>query len=207
MSFIITFSLLLLPSVLINSNASIDSHQANESMNQKTTTTTIYGCEANDDIDYLLCDQFKSEFEGNSTYYNSTKIIDITREPFFVDGTSGKAIEFIDIYREYIEIPQSNLYNSSVISVSFWVKETDKDTQESPLAHVISHVEEDSKNGWYFDHSSDDQSIRFVVSDTSGGRTTSNNMPISNTSFTHIAATFDGSQMQVYRNGDLFQTL
>ena len=68
-SFIITlFSLLLPPSVLINSNASIDSHQANESMNQKTTTTTtIYGCESIDDFEYLLCDQFKSEFEGNNT--------------------------------------------------------------------------------------------------------------------------------------------
>ena len=32
-------------------------------------------------------------------------------------------------------------------------------------------------------------------------------MPISNTSFTHIAATFDGSQIEVYRNGSLFQTL
>jgi hypothetical protein len=68
LSFIITlFSLLLPPSVLINSNASIDSHQANESMNQKTTTTTIYGCESIDDFEYLLCDQFKSEFEGNNT--------------------------------------------------------------------------------------------------------------------------------------------
>ena len=37
--------------------------------------------------------------------------------------------------------------------------------------------------------------------------TISNNIPISSNSFTHIAATFDGSQMQVYRNGDLFQTL
>ncbi len=58
--------------------------------------------------------------------------MDITREPVYVDGTSGKAIEFIDRYREYIEIPQSNLYNSSEISVSFWVKETDRDKQESP---------------------------------------------------------------------------
>jgi hypothetical protein len=63
LSFIITFSLLLPPSVLINSNASIDSHQANESMNQKTTTTIttpIYGCESiDDDFEYLHCDPFK----------------------------------------------------------------------------------------------------------------------------------------------------
>ncbi len=212
LSFVITFSLLLLPSVLINSNASIDSHQANESMNQKTTT--IYGCESIDDFEYLHCDPFKSEFEGNNTSYNSTKIIDITREPFYVNGVSGKAIEFIDVYHEYIEIPQNNLYNSSEISISFWVKESgevkpnpDQKVQESPLAHIISHLSVNEINGWYFDHSSDDQSIRFVVSDTSGGRTTSNSIPISNTSFTHIAATFDGSQMQVYKNGSLFQIL
>ena len=55
------------------------------------------------------------------------------------------------------------------------------------MAHVISHVSKDGKNGWYFEnHSSDDQSIRFVVSDTSGSMTISNNIPISNNSFTHI---------------------
>ncbi len=205
LSFIITFSLLLLPSVLINSNASIDSHQANESMNQKTTT--IYGCESIDDFEYLHCDPFKSEFEGNNTSYNSTNIVDITREPFYVSGKNGKAIEFVDRYNEYVEIPQSNLYNSSEISISLWVKETENAKQSSPYAHVISHVSSDDKNGWYFDHSSNNQSIRFTVSNTSGDMTTSNNMPISNTSFTHIAATFDGSQMQVYKNGDLFQIL
>jgi hypothetical protein len=67
-SFIITlFSLLLPPSVLINSNASIDNLRTNESMNTKTTTTTIYGCESIDDFEYLHCDPFKSEFEGNNT--------------------------------------------------------------------------------------------------------------------------------------------
>ncbi len=120
MSFIVTFLLLLPPSVLINSNASINTQQANESMNQKTT---IYGCEYADNIDYLHCDPFKSEFEGNNTTYNNTKIMDITREPFYVNGVSGKAIEFIDVYIEYVEIPQNNLYNSSEISISFWVKE------------------------------------------------------------------------------------
>ena len=66
-------------------------------MNQKTTTTTIYGCEENDDIDYLLCDQFKSEFEGNSTYYNSTKIMDITREPFYIDGTRELFLPLVEV--------------------------------------------------------------------------------------------------------------
>ena len=149
----------------------------------------------------------KVNLKSTGTSDVSTKISDITREPFYVNGKNGKAIEFIDSYSEYVEIPQNNIYNSSEISISFWVKETDKDKQASPYAHVISHVSSDGKNGWYFDHSSNDQSIRFIVSNTSGGKTTSNNMPIANTSFTHIAATFDGSQIEVYRNGSLFQIL
>ena len=59
--------------------------------------------------------------------------MDITREPFYVDGTSGKAIEFIDRYREYIELPKSNLYDSSEISISFWVKGPVNDKQDKPL--------------------------------------------------------------------------
>ena len=211
MSFIVTFSILLLPSDLINSNASIDSSPSNESLDIKTST---FGCEYTDEYDYLHCDPFRSAFEGNTTTYNSTKISDITREPVYVDGKNGKAVESIDLYREYIEIPQSNLYNSSEISMSFWVKETDRakphpdqQVQESPNAHVISNVNIDGNNGWYFDHNHDDQSIHFVVTDTSGDTTVSNSIPISNNSFTHIAATFDGSLIEVYRNGELFQIL
>jgi len=211
LSFIVTFSLLLTPSVLQNSNAIIDNDQANGSINQKIS---IYGCESNDLYIYLHCDLFKNEFEGNHTSYNSTKIVDITREPFYVDGVDGKAIDIIDMYHEYVEIPKSHLYNSSEISVSFWVKETntpkpnpDHKVQESAYAHVISHVSVNEKNGWYFDHTADDQSIHFVIADPSVGKTKSNGVTISNSSFTHIAATFDGSQIAVYKNGSLFQNL
>ncbi|MDN5845577.1 MAG: PQQ-dependent sugar dehydrogenase [Candidatus Nitrosocosmicus sp.] len=100
------------------------------------------------------------------------------------------------------------------MSVSFWVKETDRakphpdqQVQERPYAHVISNVNIEANNGWYFDHSYNDQAIRFVVTDTSGGLTISESMPISNNSFTHIAATFDGSLIEVYKNGELFQIL
>ena len=190
----------------IKSNVIINSDQANESMIQKTTT--IYGCESTGDFEYLHCDPFKSKIEGNGTSDISTKISDITREPFYVNGKNGKAIDLIDSYNEYVEISPNNLYNSSELSISFWVKKTENAKQASPYAHVISHVSIDGKNGWYFENnSSNDQSIRFIVSNTSGGKTITKDMPISNTSFTHIAATFDGSLIEVYRNGDLFQTL
>ena len=157
----------------IISNVIINSDQANESMNQKILLSMVVNLLVI--YDYLHCDPFKSEFEGNGTSDVSTKISDITREPFYVNGKNGKAIEFIDSYSEYVEIPQNNLYNSSEISISFWVKKTDNAKQASPYAHVISHVSIDGKNGWYFENnSSNDQSIRFIVSNTSGGKTISN---------------------------------
>lgn len=207
LSLVFVVSCLLLPSALMNSNAT--SHQSNKTADEKTST---FGCEMLDDV--LQCYPFRSEFEGNTTTYNSTKIMDITREPFYVEGKNGKAVEFIDRYREYVEIPQINPYNSSELTISFWVKETkgikphpDQQVQESPNAHIISNVNIGMNNGWFFDHNHNDQSAHFVVSDTSGGLTSSKSIPISNSSFTHIAATFDGSQIEVYRNGELFQTL
>ncbi|HKR73771.1 MAG TPA: PQQ-dependent sugar dehydrogenase, partial [Candidatus Nitrosocosmicus sp.] len=203
-SFFVTFSLLLMPSVLLNSYAVLQEHQANGSMNQMSS---IYGCESIAGSDYLHCDLFKNEFEGNSTSYNSTKIIDITREPFYVNGVNGKAVEFIDRYREYVEIPETNLYNMSEFSVLFWVRETKNSEQASPYAHVISQVNNNLNNGWYFEHTPNNQSIRFIVTDPSNELIKSNGVTISNSSFTNIAATFDGSQIAVYKNGSLFQNI
>ncbi|MDN5845578.1 MAG: hypothetical protein L0H53_04810 [Candidatus Nitrosocosmicus sp.] len=78
---------MLLPSDLINSNATIDTRQTNKSMNIINST---FGCEYTDEFDYLHCDPFRSEFEGNTTTYTSTKIMNITREPFYVDGKMVK---------------------------------------------------------------------------------------------------------------------
>jgi glucose/arabinose dehydrogenase len=193
-----------MPSVLLNSNAVLQDQQANGSLNQMSS---IYGCESSDDSEYLHCDLFKNEFESNSTSYNSTKIADITREPLYVNGVNGKAIEFIDRYREYVEIPETNLYNMSEFSVLFWVRETKNSEQASPYAHVISLVDNKLNNGWYFEHSPNNQSIRFIVTDPSNELIKSNGVTISNSSFTHIAATFNGSQIAVYQNGSLFQNL
>lgn len=210
LTLIISFSFMLSP-LFSDSYASNAISQVNESSNTKTT---VFGCEPTPNPGVLHCDPFRSEFESNTTTYTSNKISDITREPIYVDGKDGKAIHFIDLYREYVEIPQSELFNSSEITVSFWMKETDRDkphvdqnVQESPNAHVISHTNIDGDNGWYFDYNYDDQSVHFVVTDTSGGLTTSDSIPVSNASFTQIAATFDGSQIGIYRDGELLQTL
>jgi len=168
--------------------------------------TSIWGCENSFEI--IHCDLFKNAIEGTETTQKSKLINNITREPFYVDGKFGKAIEFIDKYGEYIEIPKKDIYNSPQFSISFWVKKTNGTDQLNAHAHIISFTSFDEKNGWAFDtNSSQDQSIRFIVSNKNGDAITSNSMPISNSTFTHIVATFDGSNIGLFKNGNLYEMI
>jgi glucose/arabinose dehydrogenase len=179
----------------------------NSLINQSNNyTTDVFECETYASI--LHCDLFKNAFEGNGTTHKSEQIINITRDPSYVKGKFDKAIEFHDYYREYIEIPKNNLYNSSQFSVSFWVKKISGSDQQNPNAHVVSFLSRDHRYGWFFEtNSSDKQSIDFGISNKLGNITTTKAVPISNSSFTNIAATFNGSSINVYKDGNLFDTL
>ena len=167
--------------------------------------TSFYGCEKYSDV--LHCDLFKNPFYGYETSHNSKKIVNITREPIYVDGKFGKAIEFNDKYGDYVEIPQNNVYNSPQFSISFWIKKTNGSARAAEHAQIISHTRFDTKSGWFFDtDNSMDQSIRFILSNKDGDMTMTKNLSISNSSFTNVAATFDGSYIKFYKNGDLFES-
>jgi Concanavalin A-like lectin/glucanases superfamily len=115
-----------------------------------------------------------------------------------------------DSYREYVEIANRPNYNSKQFSVSFWIKGTLDST--SPDGHVISHVSRDQSSGWFFDvitkpnnGTAINQFIRFAVSSNAGNIIPSSYIPISDSAFTNIVGTFDGSSIKIYRNGHLFQ--
>ncbi len=167
--------------------------------------TSFYGCEKYGDS--VHCDLFKNSFYGNETSHNSKKIVDITREPIYVQGKYDKAIEFNDKYGDYVEIPEQNIYNSPQFSISFWIKKTNGSTQASEHAQIISHTKFDSKSGWFFDtDNSLHQSIRFIITNMNGDPTMTKNFSISNSSFTLITATFDDSYVKFYKNGGLFES-
>lgn len=194
------FSILVFSSIIINS---ISFSLPSELMNNKTS---IFGCEISRDS--LHCDQQKNEIVGLGVPQKSKVLSNITREPIYVNGKYDKAIEFNDKYREYVEIPQNNLYNSPQFSISFWIKKTNGTEQASPHAHIISHSNSGGKNGWFFDtNSSHDQSVRFTISTNATETIKSGNISISNSSFTQITATFDGSHIGVYKNGNLFEMI
>lgn len=169
--------------------------------------TSVYGCEKYNT--FLHCDPFKNEFKGDSTIGNKTKVSDITREPIYVDGQNNKAIEFIDSFREYVEIPNNEAYDFHNFSISFWIKRTNISNLSEPLQYVISHTTNNKKDGWFFNtNDSENQSIQFGLTTNSGEEPTmSRPIAISNLSFTHIATTFNGSEIQVYRNGIPFESI
>ena len=132
---------------------------ANESGNNKTS---FYICQ--DYSEYLQCDLTKNEFVGFSIGSTSEEITPITREPNYVEGVNGKAVEFRDRYRDFVEISNDDAYKSDVFSISFWVKKIDEPIQSEPFAHVISHTTFNKKEGWFFNtNNAQEQAIRCYV--------------------------------------------
>ncbi len=169
--------------------------------------TSFYICQ--DYNEYLQCDLTKNEFVGFSIGSTNEEITPITRDPNYVDGVNGKAVEFRDRYRDFIEISNNDAYKSDVFSISFWVKKIDAPIQSEPFAHVVSHTTFNQREGWFFNtNGAQEQAIRFGLTTNTGNEPImSKPLPISNSSFTNIAATFNGSEIQLYRNGSLFDSI
>ena len=115
----------------------------------RSNKSSFFGCDKLGN--FIRCDLQKNEIIGTDIPQKSNQIVNVTRDPIYVNGTSGKAIELKDSYRDYVEIPQKDIYNSSKFSISFWVKKQNGTSQSSPHSHIISHTTRDHKKGWFFE--------------------------------------------------------
>jgi glucose/arabinose dehydrogenase len=169
--------------------------------------TSFYSCQ--DYGESIQCALSKNEFEGISVDSTSNEIAPITREPNYVEGINGTAVEFRDKYRDFIEISNITAYQSDEFSISFWVKKISTPIQSTPTAHVISHTTFNQDEGWFFiTNNAQEQAIQFgLTSDTGEEPMLSNPLPISNSTFTNIVATFDGSDIRIYGNGSLYESI
>ena len=95
--------------------------------------SSFYSCQ--DYRESVQCALSKNEFEGVSVDSTSKQIAPITREPNYVEGKSGNAVEFRDKYRDFIEISNITAYQSDVFSISFWVEKISTPIQSTPDAH------------------------------------------------------------------------
>ena len=169
--------------------------------------SSFYGCQ--DYRESVQCALSKNEFEGFSVDSTSNEIAPITREPDYVEGKSGNAVILQEKFRDFIEISNITAYNSDEFSISFWVEKISTPIQSTPDAHVISHTTVNKDEGWFFStNNAQDQDVVFGLTTKSGnGPLMSKPLPISNSSFTNIVATFDGSDIRVYGNGSLYDSI
>jgi glucose/arabinose dehydrogenase len=165
----------------------------------------LFGCQQYGDA--VHCDPLLNEIQGQEAIGNSTLVHPLTTsETIFVDGKDGKAVEMRGEYRESIEVMNVPDLNPTQFSVSFWLRPT---TVE-PYGHVVSHSNRGQTAGWQFDTFSTSgqggapaSTLRFGVFNSNGTLFSPADISLPANALIHIAGTFDGSTLKVYRNGEL----
>ena len=169
------------------------------------TKIQYYGCGEYGSFGYH-CDPTLYQLSSYALGADKSEVLPITNpNPTYVQGTEGSALEFRAPYREYVEIDNmKSPYDYHNFTVSFWIKQLyDPNT---PQGHIISHTNSQMKGGWFFRSVFDTESnyVQFNVSDQLKNSTESVEIPVSNSTFTHLVGTFNGSHVTVYRNGSLY---
>jgi glucose/arabinose dehydrogenase len=174
--------------------------------------TRTYGCQKYTDL--IHCGPILNKLNSSQLEASFSKIYPSVRGDLqYTSGRYNGALEMHDGYREYLEVP---ITDSSVISskfsVSFWIKTI---ADASPYGHVVSHVNAKQAAGWFFDvvtmpsskTQDSHQLLRFIVSNNTGGIAGIDpSIPLSSSKFVNIIGTFDGSIVNIYRDGVLSGT-
>ena len=96
---------------------------------------------------------------------------------------------------------KSNKFNFDNFTISFWVQRADWFDTYAP---VLSFTNVDSTSGWVFDLQENGSAIRFGVTDDGGNINFPEIAQLDSNSYVNIVGTFDGSNVRIYRNGNLF---
>src|ERR671924_304699 len=180
-----------------------------------STITPVYAQEANAHLygrqrygEQMHCDLLLNDMEGYEVIGNSTLVQPLTTsKTIFVEGRDGRAIDMRAEYRESVEIMNVPEINTEQFSVSFWIMTT---TVE-PYSHIISHSNRAQDAGWLFDMFNGTDaaagrtsgSLRFAAFNSNGSLYAPPDVILPANAFTHIAGTFDGSTLKVYKDGAL----
>jgi glucose/arabinose dehydrogenase len=168
--------------------------------------THLYGCQRYGE--QMHCDLLLNEMEGYEVMGNSTLVQPLTTsKTIFVEGRDGRAIDMRAEYRESVEIMNVPEINTEQFSVSFWIKTT----RVEPYSHIISHSNRAQDAGWLFDmfNGTDaaagrpSAALRFGAFNSNGSLYAPPDVSLPANAFTHIAGTFDGSTLKVYKDGAL----
>ena len=111
----------------------------------------------------------------------------------------------INGYRQqYFTIPNKQVINPEVFSVSFWIKQ---DPSYIGNSAIISHTNIENTAGWSFQFNvtKSQKSIQFSVMNTDG-KTFTVSTPFDTGIFQNLVGTFDGKELKIYLNGFLIDS-
>jgi type II secretory pathway pseudopilin PulG len=119
--------------------------------------------------------------------------------PEWVEGKVGGALDF-DGYDDYVEVPDSpSLHIADGISILAWINPDDNDNWRT-IASKFAHVPYCRTDLYWFLYN------RRIGASLAGPCGTCNlwrpNVRISEDEWTHVALTYDGSDMVMYKDGD-----
>jgi len=155
----------------------------------------------------IHCDRSLNELQGYVIRGNSSKVYQPTAQPMYVNAKLANGLEMHANRFESIEFRNIEAFNSQNFSVSFWVKRL---PLSEPIGNIVSHFNNENA-GWYFQMLANgnvsNQNVRFAVArfidNSTGNSTFAPEVPIPVNTFVHIAATFDGSSIKIFKDGNL----
>jgi glucose/arabinose dehydrogenase len=201
---VIIFLLLVCMSIIIL-NYNNMSHAQTLKKRGNENKTQFYGCGKYGQT--IHCDPLINKLESYEIRASPSRMYKITKEPIFVDGKEGKALEMHARQRESIVFANTENLNLTQFSISFWIKRT-PDVQAQ--GHILSYTNHDQTAGWSFEMYAmgniSDQFVSFNVFNRAGDIFSTAGIPIQRDAFVHITGTFDNSIVKIYKDGVLSGT-
>jgi glucose/arabinose dehydrogenase len=180
-----------------------------ETLNKEGQNVSYFGCEHSGNAT-VRCDPLSKKSEGYEIAGTSSKIYEVVGQPDFSQGVISKALHMNAAYLESVKIANNAILNPRQFSVSFWIYGSPE--YENKYAHIISHSNPYTKQGWHFDLSNTNttkvpgEAVSFSIYGSTGKLYTSAPVPLPGNKFSHIAVTFDGTSIQIFKDGTLYGT-
>jgi glucose/arabinose dehydrogenase len=196
----INFTLIMLCglALIVNNPFSL---QSAYSQSAETHHEYLYGCTQY--VPMIHCDPIVNEFESYQVKGNYSKIFSVTREPEFITGKDGQAVQVSASALEFISIENSSQFANNAFTIygSF-----NLDVAENSVGSLVSYTNSPKNAGWSIDVGpTEDPTARLVKFSVFGnaGEQAEAEMTVPLYTFVDIAATFDGKTLVLYLNNAL----